>query len=150
VVVEAKRVHVMDDEHSPVRSLKQKWDAEDAARNKQEERAQQIFLEQEANQTFAPIEDFIARLRNVLSATGGSVEIDTTWEHLGDRRVRRVAKVISSNPPQQLPLDFTIEGVSIFYRNKAYRFTGGIGALIPAITADVEQFLTLHRNRAGS
>jgi hypothetical protein len=139
----------MNDEHSPGRSLKQKWDAEDAVRDKQEERAQQIFLEAEANQTFAPIEDFLARLRNVLNAAGASVEIDTTWEHLGDRRLRRVAKIIPSNP-SQLPLDFTIQGVSIFYRNKAYRFTGGIGALIQAITADVEQFLTLHRNRARS
>jgi hypothetical protein len=139
----------MNDEHSPGRALKQKWDAEDAARDKQEERAQQIFLEAEANQTFAPIEDFLARLRNVLNAAGGSVEIDTTWEHLGDRRLRRVAKIIPSNPPQ-LPLDFTIQGVSIFYRNKAYRFTGGIEPLIQAITADVEQFLTLHRNLARS
>ena len=60
----------MNDEHSPIRALKQKWDEEDAARDKQEERAQQMLLEEEANQTFAPIEDFLTRLRNVLSATG--------------------------------------------------------------------------------
>jgi hypothetical protein len=123
---------------------------DDAARDKQEERAQQIFLEEEANQTFAPIDDFLARLRNLLSAAGASVEIDTTWEQLSDRRLRRVAKVISSNSQQHLPLDFTIQGVSIFYRNKVYRFTGGIRALIPAISTDVEQFLTPHRNRAGA
>ena len=140
----------MSDEHSPVRSLKQKWDEEDAVHNKQEERAQQIFLEEEANQTFAPIEDYLTRLGKVLNAAGATVEIDTTWQHLGDRRLRRVAKVISPNPTQQLFLDFTIQGVSIFYRNKVYRFTGGIGALIPAITADLEQFLAPHRNLAGS
>ena len=90
----------MNDEHSPIRALKQKWDEEDAARDKQEERAQQMLLEEEANQTFAPIEDFLTRLRNVLSATGASVEVDTTWEHLSDRRLHRVARVISFNPPR--------------------------------------------------
>jgi len=49
----------MDDRHSPIRALKQKWDEEDAARDKQEEGAQQAFLEAEANHTFAPIEDFL-------------------------------------------------------------------------------------------
>ena len=43
---------------------------------------------------------------------------------------------------QQLPLDLTIEGVTIFYRNKPYRFTRAIEALIPVITSDVEQFIT--------
>jgi hypothetical protein len=47
----------MNDEHSRIRTLKQTWDDEDAARDKQEERAQQIFREKEANQTFAAIED---------------------------------------------------------------------------------------------
>ena len=65
---------------------------------------------------------------------------------LDDRRLRRVAKVTSSNPPQELPLDFTINGVSIFYGDKPYRFASGTGALIQAITANVEQFLTPHRN----
>ena len=49
----------MNDPHSPIRALKQKWDEEDAARDQQGERAQQLFLEAEANQTFAPIEDFL-------------------------------------------------------------------------------------------
>jgi hypothetical protein len=136
----------MNDAHSPIRALKQKWDEEDAARDQQEERAQQLFLEAEANQTFAPIEDFLIRLSKVLSAGGASVEIDATWQHLDDRRLRRVAKVTSSNPPQELPLDFTINGVSIFYGDKPYRFASGTGALIQAITANVEQFLTPHRN----
>ena len=78
----------------------------------------------------------------MLSAAGASVEIDTTWQHLGDRRLRRVANVTSSDPLQQLSLDFTIQGVNIFYRDKIYRFASGIEALIRAITSDVEQFLT--------
>jgi hypothetical protein len=135
----------MNDEHSHSRTLKQRWDEEDAARDKQEERAQQIFLEKEANQTFAPMEDYLTRLSKVLSAAGASVEIDTTWQHLGDRRLHRVAKVISSNPLQRLSLDFTIQGVSIFYRNRRYSFPSGIEALIPVITSDVEQFITAKR-----
>ena len=53
----------MSDEHSTIRSLKQKWDEEDAEQATQEARAQQIFLEAEANRTFAPIEDYFTRLR---------------------------------------------------------------------------------------
>ena len=133
----------MNDE--PTRTLKQRWDEEDAARDKQEKRAQQTFLEVEANQTFAPIEDFLIRLSKVLSAAGASMEIDTTWEHLGERRLPRVAKIISSNPPQELALDFTINAASIFYCDKVYRLATGIEALILAITADVERFLTPHQ-----
>ena len=92
----------MSDEGSRIRSLKQRWDADDAARDKQEERAQQTFLEEEANRTFAPIEDFLTRLGKVLSAAGASLEIDTTWEHPSYRRLRRVARIISSNPPQHV------------------------------------------------
>jgi hypothetical protein len=43
---------------------------------------------------------------------------------------------------QYLPLDLTIEGVTIFYRNRPYRFTRAVEALIPLITSDVEQFIT--------
>src|SRR6516165_5405928 len=127
----------MNDEHSRIRTLKQRWDDEDAARDKQEERAQQIFLEEEANQIFAPIEDYFTRLSKVLSAAGVSVEIDTTWHYIGDRRLRRVAKITSSPPLQQLSLDFTIQGVNILYRNRRYSFPSGIEALIPVITSDV-------------
>ena len=134
----------MNDEPA-TRTLKQRWDEKDAARDKQEERAQQAFLEAEANQTFAPIEGFLIRLSKVLSAAGAMMEIDTTWEHLGERRLRRVAKIISSNPPQELSLDFTINAASIFYCDKIYRLATGIEALILAITADVERFLTPHR-----
>jgi hypothetical protein len=138
----------MSDDHSPIRTLKQKWDEEDAARDKREERAQQLFLEAEANHTFAPIEDFLVKLSKVLSAAGASMEIET-WQHLDDRRLRRVATVISSNPLQRLPLDFTIHGVSIFYRDKVFRFGGGIEGLILAITTEVKQFLTPHRKSAA-
>jgi hypothetical protein len=139
----------MSDEHSRIRALKQQWDDEDAMRVEQEGRAKQIFLEEEANQTFAPIEDYLMRLGKVLSAAGASVEIGTTWEHLGDQRLRRVAKVTSTDPTQQLPLDFTIQAVSIFYRDKHYCFSSGIGALILAITSDVEKFLTPRRSQAA-
>jgi hypothetical protein len=133
----------MNDE--PTRTLKQRWDEKDAARDKQEERAQQALLEEEANKTFAPIEGFLIRLSKVLSAAGALMEIGTTWEHLGERRLRRVAKVIYSNPPQELALDFTINAASIFYCDKVYRLATGIEALILGITADVEWFLTPHR-----
>ncbi len=85
----------MSDDHSPIRTLKQKWNEEDAARDKREERAQQLFLEAEANHTFAPIEDFLVKLRKVLSAAGASMEIKT-WQHLDDRRLPRVA---TKSPP---------------------------------------------------
>src|SRR3974390_2079253 len=110
----------MNDEPASTQTLKQRWDEKDAARDKQEELAQQAFLEVEANRTFAPIEDFLVRLSKVLSAAGASVEIDTTWEHLAERRLVRVAKVISSNPPQELPLNFTIHAASILYCDKIY------------------------------
>ena len=135
----------MNDEPASARTLKQRWDEKDAARDKHEERVQQAFLEAEANHTFAPIEDFLIRLSKVLSSAGASAEIDTTWEHLDERRLRRVAKIISSNPPQELPLDFTIHAASIFYCEKIYRLATGIEALILAITADVERFLAPDR-----
>ena len=133
----------MNDE--PTRTLKQRWDKEDAARDKQEDRAQQAFLEEEANHTFAPIEKFLIQLSKVLNAAGALMEIDTTWEHLGERRLRRVAKVISPDSLHRLPLDFTISAASIFYRDKVYRLATGIEALILAITADIERFLTPYR-----
>src|SRR6516165_7411295 len=131
----------MNDELESTWTLKQRWDEKDAARDKQEERAQQAFLEAEANHTFAPIEDFLIRLSKVLSAAGALMEIDTTWQHLGERRLRRVAKIISSNPSQALALDFTIHAASIFYCDKVYRLATGTEALILAITADIERFL---------
>jgi len=138
----------MNDEPTSTRNLKQRWDEEDAARDKQEKRAQQAFLEAEANQTFAPIEEFLTRLSKVLSAAGALMDIDTTWEHLGERRLRRVATVISPDSLHRLPLDFTIHAASIFYCDKVYRLATGTEALILAITADVERFLTPNRTAA--
>jgi hypothetical protein len=135
----------MNDEPTSTRNLKRRWDAEDAARDKQEERAQQAFLEEEANKTFAPIEGFLIRLSKVLSAAEASMEIDTTWQHLGERRLRRGANVISPDSLHRLPLDFTISAASIFYCDKVYRLATGIEALMYAITADIKRFLTPYR-----
>ena len=131
----------MSQEHARIRHLKQQWDDEDAVRDELEQRAKRLFLEEHANQIFASIEDYLTRLNKVLRAVGGSVEIDAMWEHLGDQRLRRVAKVTSTASTQQLPVDLTIQGARIFYRDTPYLFSHGIEALIVAITSDVEQFL---------
>ena len=78
------------------------------------------------------------------------MEIDTTWEHLGERKLRRVAKVIAPDSLHRLPLDFTIRAASIFYCDKVYRLATGIEPLILAITADIERFLTPHQKGADS
>jgi hypothetical protein len=129
----------MDQEHA--RRLNQQWDDKDAERDERERRARQLFLEEHANQIFAPIEDFLTRLDKVLRAVGGSVEIDARWEHLGDQKLCRVAKVISTESKQQLPIELTIQEATIFYHETPYRFSHGIEALIFAITHDVERFL---------
>jgi hypothetical protein len=128
--------------------LKHRWNEEDAVRDELEEQAKRKFLEQEANQIFASIENYLTRLAEVLRAAGASVEVDAKWEHLGDQQLRRVAKVRSNESAQQLPLDFTIQEASIFYRDKRYRLLRGIEALMPVITSDVEQFFTSLRNQA--
>ncbi len=58
-----------------------------------------------------------------------------------DKELRRVATVTSTVPWQQLRLEFTIQGVSILYRDKPYRLSREIEALILVITGEVEQFL---------
>ena len=131
----------MSEEHARIRHLKKQWDDEDAMRDERERRARQLVLEEHANQIFAPIEDFLMRLDKVLRAVGGSVEIDAMWEHLGDQKLRRVAKVTSTKSKQQLPIDLTIQEATIFYHDTPYRFSHGIEALIFAITQDVERFL---------
>jgi hypothetical protein len=83
----------MNDE--PNRTLKQRWDGEDAARDQQEERAQQLFLEEEANQTFAPIEDFLIRLSKVLSPIGELMEIDA---HSDPAAVPETARMVNPRP----------------------------------------------------
>jgi hypothetical protein len=49
--------------------------------------------------------------------------------------------VTSTELAQQLPLDLTIQGASIFYRDQPYRFSYDIEALILVITREVEEFL---------
>jgi hypothetical protein len=134
--------HEQNGYHSVIRRLKQRWDDEDAARDELERRAKEIFLEGQANQIFAPIEHYLTRLDKVLHAVGASVQISAVWEHLGDQRLGRAAKVTSRDPNRQHSLDFTIQGVSILYRDKPYSFSNGIKALIRVITREVEQFLT--------
>jgi hypothetical protein len=138
----------MSHEHSHIQRLKHRWDQEDAERDELEEQVRRKFLEQEANQIFSPIENYLTKLAEVLRTAGASVEVDARWEHLGDQKLRRIAKVSSSEPAQQLPLDFTIQGASIFYGDKRYHFLREIDALMPVITSDVEQFFTLLRNQA--
>jgi hypothetical protein len=132
----------MRQEHSRIRYLKCRWDEEDAERDNLEREAKRAFLEQEANHLFASIENHLIKLDRVLGAANASVEINHTWEHLGEEKVRRMARVVSKERAQHLLLDFTIQGVTIFYRNRSYRFSRGIEALIPIITSDVEQFIT--------
>jgi hypothetical protein len=129
----------MNQEHA--RRLNQQWDDKDAERDERERRARELFLEEHASQTFAPIEGFLTSLDKVLRAVGGSVEIDATWEHLGDRKLRRVAKVTFTEPKQQLHLDLIVQEATIFYHDTPYRFSHGIEALIFAITREVERFL---------
>jgi hypothetical protein len=131
----------MNHEHSRIRHLKQQWDGEDAVRDEQERRAKQLFLEEHANLIFAPIDDYLTRLDRVLRSGGGSAEIDPMWQHLGDQKLRRVAKVSSTAFTRQMTIDLTIHGARIFYRDTPYLFSHGIEALIVAITRDVEQFL---------
>jgi hypothetical protein len=133
--------HEHNEFSSLIRNLKQRWDNEDAARDGLEQRAKQIFLEERASQIFAPIEDYLTRLDKALHAVGASVEIDAKWEHLADQRLRRVAKVTSPEPTQQLPLDFTIQGASILYHDRRYRLSREIETLMLVITYKVEQFL---------
>ena len=134
---------MIDHDRPSIHDLQCRWDKDDTTRDKKEGRAKRAFLEQEANQLFAPVEDHLAKLGRVLqAATIASVDVDPRWKHVGDQKLRRVAKVILRKSGQHLPLDLTIEGVTIFYRNAPYRFTGGVEALIPVITSDVERFIT--------
>ena len=142
IVIKMQSSIPMGDEHSPIRDLKHRWDEEDKTRDEIERQERRAFLEQEANELFAPLENYLTRLDKVLHQANAAVEIDPTWEHLDERKLRRTAKVILRETAQHLPLDLTIEGVTIFYRNRPYRFTRAIEALIPVITSDVEQFIT--------
>jgi hypothetical protein len=89
-------------------------------------------------------------LDKVIHAANAFIEINPEWEHLGERKLRRTAKVIFQETGGHLHLDLTIEGVTIFYRNVPYRFTRAIEALIPVITSDIEQFITAQHQEAPS
>ena len=132
----------MDDEHSSIPDLKHRWDEEDKTRDELERLAKRAFLEQEANELFAPLENYLTALEKVLHQANAAVEIDPTWEHLDERKLRRTAKVILRETAEHLSLDLTIEGVTILYRNRPYRFTRAIEALIPVLNSDIEQFIT--------
>src|SRR3954451_12087132 len=95
-----------DDHRSPVRNLKQQWKNEDAARDELERQRKKSFLEQQANEVFAPVDNYLARVHKVLHAFGASVEVASVWEHLDDQKLRRTAKVISADPTQRLLLAF--------------------------------------------
>jgi hypothetical protein len=131
----------MSQEQAIFHVLKQQWDNEDARRDELEQRAKQLFLEEHAEQIFAPIEEFLKRLDKVLRGVGGSVDIDASWGQLGDRRLRRVARVTSTESNEELSVDLTIEGARISYREASYQLSEGIEALIVASTRDVERFL---------
>ena len=137
----------MNDEDSRIRHLKRRWDEEDAARDERERQAKRAFLEQEANELFALVENHLTRLGRVLHSANAVVEVNPTWEHVGDRKLCRVASVLFKGSAQRL--DFTIEGVTIFYRDRRYRFTTGIETLILVITSDVEQFITAQSQAAA-
>jgi hypothetical protein len=87
----------MSHEHSHIQRLKHRWGQEDAERDELEEQARRKFLEQEANQIFSPIENYLTKLAEVLRTAGASVEVDARWEHLGDQRLLRIQ--VSSGEP---------------------------------------------------
>jgi hypothetical protein len=140
----------MADEPWRIRRIKRRWDEEDRTRDELERQAQLAFLEKEANELFAPVESYLANLDKVLHAANAYIEINPEWEHLGERKLRRTAKVIFQKTAGHLRLDLTIDRVTIFYRNVPYRFTRAIEALIPVITSDVEQFVTAQHQEAPS
>jgi hypothetical protein len=128
-------------DRASIRSLKQRWDEKDAAQDKLEARAKELFLEEQAKEIFAPIEECLTRLDNVLRRFGAAVKINPQWEHLGEQRLRRVVTVMSTQPDQQLSLDFNIHGVRIFHRDKSYQFSRDTEALMRVIVGEVEKFL---------
>ena len=129
----------MNPGHSRMRYLKHQWDEEDAARDELELEARRKFLEQEANEIFTSMTTYFTSLAKALRAIGASVEIGEHWEHVRDQTLRRTTKLVSAG--QQLHVNLTVQGTSIFYRDRSYRIPRGIEDLILIITSDVEQFL---------
>jgi hypothetical protein len=123
-----------------IHPLKKRWDESDTARDKVEAQAKELFLEEQADEVFIPVAECLNRLDNVLRRFGAALEVERTWEHVGDQRLRRVAKVRSTQS-DQLSLDFKIHGVKIFYRDRSYQFSRESEALIRAIVGEVQRFL---------
>src|SRR5947209_12289060 len=96
----------MVDEHPTIRDLKHRWDEEDKAREELERQAKRALLEQEANELFAPLENYLTTLDKALHDAESSVEVDATWEHIGDQKLRRIARVRFKDLVE-MPLDFT-------------------------------------------
>jgi hypothetical protein len=71
-----------DGDHSGSRNIKRRWNEEYGARDKLEQRAKELSLEEQANEIFAPIQEYLIRLDNVLRGFGASVEINTQWDTL--------------------------------------------------------------------
>jgi hypothetical protein len=130
-----------DKEYSRTPGLKQRWDEEDAARAKLEQRAKELFLEEQANEIFAPIDECLTRLDKVLQRFDASIERVQGWEHLGDQKLRHVAKVKPTQSDRQLTLRFTIDGRKIFFRDECYQSSRDTQTLIRLIVRQVEQFL---------
>ena len=130
-----------DADRTSSRRLKRRWDEEDAARDELETKAKELFLEERANAIFAPIEECLTRLDNVLRRFNASLEIDPTWEHFDEERLRRRVKVKSTQSDRQLSLDFNIHGVKIFHRDKCYQFAREIETLIRVLIDEVVHFL---------
>ena len=129
----------MNPGHSRIRYLKHQWDEEDAARDELELEARRKFLEQEANEIFTSMATYFTSLAKALRAIGASVKIGEHWEHVRDQTLSRTTKLVSAG--QQLHVNLTVQGTSIFYRGRSYRIPRGIKHLILIITSDVEQFL---------
>jgi hypothetical protein len=131
-----KGIIAMSNEHdefsSLIRNLRRGWDNVNAVRDE---------LEQRAKQVFTPIEGYLTRMNQALHAVGASVEIDATWAHLADQKLRRVAKVTGTDLTQQLSLDFTVQGTQIFYHNRSYEHLSEIDALKRVIRHETERFL---------
>jgi hypothetical protein len=130
-----------DGEHSRTRGLQKRWAEEDAAREKRQQREKELFLEEQANEIFAPIDECLTRVDKVLRGFGASIDYDRTWKHLGDQRLRRSATVKSAQPDRELPLGFTIEGRRIFYRDECYQTSRETQALIRILVREIEHFL---------
>jgi hypothetical protein len=87
----------MDQEHA--RRLSQQWDDKDAERDERERRARQLFLEEHANQVFAPA------ARHIALATADGSGAHCLEYHLASLGLQ-LAFVMSPASLQRLPTCF--------------------------------------------